>query len=69
MTHTGVGIRFAEDRSERMLRGQSAIPNSVSVVAIIIVISERQYRLSILLLSFPADVRLCWRGRLRERGL
>ena len=60
---TGVGIRFAEDRPERMLRGQGAIPNSVSVI-IIIIVSERQYRLGILLVSFPADVRLCWRGRL-----
>jgi len=80
LRYAGLGLRFAQGRPERLLRGQSAIPNSVSIVSIIISIiiiflivdvdvCNRKYRLGVLLVPFPAHVRIRRRGRLRKRRL
>jgi len=64
-----MGLRFAPDRSERVLRGRRAIPNTLPDVVVVIVVADRKHRLGLLLVSLPADVDLRRRGRLRERGL
>ena len=66
---TGLGLWLTQDRSERVLRGQTVISNSLPIVACVGVIAGRQHWLHILLVSFPANVCVCRRARVRERRL
>ena len=52
-----------------MLRGRGSIPNSLPLIAVVVVTAHREYRRRVLFISFPANVRLCRGARLRERCL